>query len=362
MRYGLQSHDLYHLPLGFRPTDDAWNELVIAETEGWTVYDAIADPALIREAVGLMRSGTTLELDESRIVFRGADDLVNRTDELDSIRPMGADQSNSSVVIGESVALKLYRRIEPGVNPELEILRFLTERNFAHVAALEGYVAYEGRPLETTLALLQRYVPSRGDGWQLALDTIESDPNWLPAHASRLGEVTALLHNTLGSDASDPHFAPEEPSSEALSLLSASVDEEIEHVFTTLPDIEPVAPIKGRGEEVRDRLRLLTHIGSVGKVIRTHGDYHLAQALRANEEDWLDSRLRRRARAQRARAASQALAAARRRGDAALLRVRSVGVEAAARRRAAGRVGGELPHELPRRLSRGGRSGAAAGR
>ena len=62
VRYGLQSHDLYHLPLGFRPTDDGWNESVIAETEGWTVYDAIADPALIREAVSLMRSGTTLAL------------------------------------------------------------------------------------------------------------------------------------------------------------------------------------------------------------------------------------------------------------------------------------------------------------
>ena len=130
-------------------------------------------------------------------------------------------------------------------------------------------------------------MPSRGDGWQLALETLASDPNWLPAHAARLGEVTALLHNTLGMDATDPHFAPEEPSSEALSLLSASVDEEIEHVFTTLPDIDPVAPIRGRGEEVRDRLRLLTHIGSVGKVIRTHADYHLAQALRTSDEDWL---------------------------------------------------------------------------
>ena len=65
VRYGLQSHDLYHLPLGFRPTDDAWNESVIAETEGWIVYDAIADPALIREAVGLMQSGTTLHFEDS---------------------------------------------------------------------------------------------------------------------------------------------------------------------------------------------------------------------------------------------------------------------------------------------------------
>jgi predicted trehalose synthase len=287
VRYGLQSHDLYHLPLGFRPAEEGWSDSVIAETEGWTVYDAPADPALIREIVDHLCAGTTLTSGESRIVFWGAEGLAERTRGLGATRPMGADQSNSSVVLDETVALKLYRRIEPGVNPELEILRFLTDRDFPHVAALEGYVAYEGRPLETTLALLQRFVPSQGDGWQLALETIESEPNWMPAHAGRLGEVTALLHNTIGSDPGDPHFAPEEPSSEALSLLSASVDEEIEHVFATLPDIPAVEPILGRGEEVRDRLRLLTHIGSVGKLIRTHGDYHLAQALRTVEDDWL---------------------------------------------------------------------------
>ena len=287
VRYGLQSHDLYHLPLGFRPADEGWRESVIAETEGWTVYDALADPALMREVVRHMCGGSSIGVDESRITFFGAEGLSDRTRGVESVRPMGAEQSNSSIVFDDAVALKLYRRIEPGVNPELEILRFLTERGFEHVAALEGYVAYEGRPLETTLALLQRFVPSRGDVWQLALDTIGVEPNWLPAHAARLGEVTALLHNTLASDPGDPHFAPEEPSSESLALLSASVDEEIEHVFATLPNVDSLAPISGRGEEVRDRLRLLTHIGSVGKVIRTHGDYHLGQALRTTEEDWV---------------------------------------------------------------------------
>ena len=85
---------------------------------------------------------------------------------------MGAEQSNSSLVLDERLALKLYRRIEPGMNPELEVLRFLTDRGFAHIAALEGYIAYEGRPLEATLAILQRFVPSHGDGWELALDTL----------------------------------------------------------------------------------------------------------------------------------------------------------------------------------------------
>ncbi|MBA2460175.1 MAG: phosphotransferase [Actinobacteria bacterium] len=287
VRYGLQSHDLYHVPLGFRPAEEGWNESVIAETEGWTVYDAIADPALIRELVGLMRSSTSLQLENARITFWGAEGLAERAGELSSIRPMGAEQSNSSVVLDESVALKLYRRIEPGVNPELELLRFLTDRGFEHVAMLQGYAAYEGRPLETTLAILQRFIPSRGDGWRLARDTIESEPNWLPEHAHRLGEVTALLHNALGSDAGDPHFAPEEPSTEALALLSASVDEEIEQVFMSLPQSDALAPILGRGEEVRDRLRTLTHVGNVGKVIRHHGDYHLGQALWTNDDDWL---------------------------------------------------------------------------
>jgi trehalose synthase-fused probable maltokinase len=173
------------------------------------------------------------------------------------------------------------------VNPELELLRFLTAKGFEHIAALEGYVAYEGRPLETTLAILQRFIPSDGDGWVLALDTIASEPEWLPSRARRLGEVTARLHNALASDAGDPHFCPEEPSSESLALLSASIDEEIEGVFASLPKSEALEPIAGRGEEVRDRLRMLTHIGSVGKGIRHHGDYHLGQALWTKDGDWL---------------------------------------------------------------------------
>jgi maltokinase len=67
---------------------------------------------------------------------------------------------------------------------------------------------------------------------------------------------------------------------ESLGLLTATVDEEIESVFLALPeDDEQLAPILGRGEEVREQLRMLTHAGSVGKVIRTHGDYHLGQTL-----------------------------------------------------------------------------------
>ena len=285
VRYGLQTHDLYHLPLGFRPSDDGWEQQsVVAETEGWIAYDALADSELVRRIVELVRAGEPLDLGEATIVFNGSDELP---DEIETVRPMGAEQSNSSLVLDERLALKLYRRIEPGMNPELELLRFLTDRDFPHVAALEGFISYEGRPLEATLAILQRFVPSRGDGWELALDTLASDAGWLPAHVRRLGEVTAVLHNALGSDPTDPHFAPEEPSTESLALLSASIDEEIEQVFAALPVIEALEPVAGRGEEVRDRLRTLTHIGQVGRIIRHHGDYHLGQALWTDEDDWL---------------------------------------------------------------------------
>jgi trehalose synthase-fused probable maltokinase len=285
VRYGLQTHELYHLPLGFRPASEGWRPSVIAETEGWTVYDAIADEELARRMLELMRTDSVLETGDASIRFRPTGELP---EEVDSVRPMGGEQSNSSLVFDDRLALKLYRRIEPGVNPELEVLRFLTERGFEHTVALEGYVGYEGRPLEATLALLQEFAPSKGDGWELGLDSLESgDTEWLPLHARRLGEVTALLHNALGSDPADPHFAPEEPSTEALALLSASIDEEIEHVFTMLPDIPALQQVRGRGEEVRDHLRLLTHIGSVGRIIRTHGDYHLGQALWTAADDWL---------------------------------------------------------------------------
>ena len=87
------------------------------------------------------------------------------------------------------------------------------------------------------------------------------------------------MHNVLGSDAGNPAFSPEEPSQESLSLLTATVDEDIERVFVRLPDDERLEPIIGRGQDVRERLAARAQIGIAGRVIRTHGDYHLGQTL-----------------------------------------------------------------------------------
>jgi predicted trehalose synthase len=287
VRFGLQTHELFQLALGFRPQSEGWGEAVVAETGGWTAYDAMADPQLVRELVGLMRREATLSLPDASIAFRSVPATEAAGSDLGKVRAMGVEQSNSSVVLDDRLVLKLYRRLEAGSNPELELLRFLTDQGFANIAPLDGWAALEGHPLDATLAILQRFVRSRGDGWTMALDSLASDPGWLPARAGRLGEVTAGLHNALASNSTDPSFAPEEPSFESVALLSASVDEEIEQVFLALPERESLAPILGRGEEVRDRLRLLSHIGPVGRVIRHHGDYHLGQVLWSEDEDWL---------------------------------------------------------------------------
>ena len=73
-------------------------------------------------------------------------------------RPVGGEQSNTSLVFDDELVLKVFRRLEPGINPELETLRFLTVHGFANIAALGGWYAYSGGPLNATLGILQEFV------------------------------------------------------------------------------------------------------------------------------------------------------------------------------------------------------------
>ncbi len=192
------------------------------------------------------------------------------------VRPMGAEQSNSSIVFGEQQVLKVFRRVEPGINPELEMLRFLSARGFGAVAALTGWYEYSGDLMQATLGIMQEFVAEARDGWELALD----DPLGALARLPELGAATGEMHTVLASDPTDPAFAPEEPSGEALSLLTATIDEQIEQVFLDLsPDLPALEPIAGRAEEVRDRLQSMSHVGVGGRLIRHHGDYHLGQTM-----------------------------------------------------------------------------------
>ena len=195
---------------------------------------------------------------------------------------IGAEQSNTSLVFDSAVILKAFRRLEPGDNPELEMLRFLSARGSEHPRP-GGWYEYEGRRHDATLGVVQRFVEGGRDGWELALDELGSDPEAFPERLTALGDVVGRMHTALGSDPSDPAFAPEEPSAEGLGIITATIDEQIEQAFLDLPRDEPsVEPILGRGEEVRDRLRLLSHLGAGGRLIRHHGDLHLGQTLLAD--------------------------------------------------------------------------------
>jgi maltokinase len=280
-RFAPGTHEIYQVPVAVRPVDEAWGEAAIAEADGLTFYDALADPEQGLALLELMRAGARLESEHAVSEFHWVEGTRDPGPSA-VVRPMGAEQSNSSLVFDEALALKLYRRVEAGINPELELLRLLTSRGFDGVPALVGWYEYTGRLMEATLGVMQEFLPGARDGWELALDELSTDPETFLGRVRSLGEATGRLHTALGSDASNPAFAPEEPSAESLGLLTATVDEEIERIFLDLPEVDSVEPILGRAEEVREQLRLLTHAGSAGKVIRTHGDYHLGQTMLAD--------------------------------------------------------------------------------
>src|SRR5439155_794826 len=154
-----------------------------------------------------------------------------------------AEQSNNSVIFGERLMLKVFRRLEEGVNPELEVGRFLTEKtNFSQIAPLAGSLEYrrgEGEPV--SIAILQGYVPNQGDAWQFTLNTLahyfngpelvglqappvprslidasRQEPGEIAVKAiggylesaRLLGRRTGEMHAALSSDPTDPAFAP----------------------------------------------------------------------------------------------------------------------------------------------------------
>jgi maltokinase len=163
-RFGEGTHETYQVPLGQRPASEGWDERVIVATEEVTIYDALADAACGRELLHRMRRGSEVTEEEGTLRFRWAESAGAGLGGTVDVRPVGVEQSNSSIVFGEALILKAFRRVEPGVNPELELLRFLSERDFPHIAPLAGWYEYEGRFIDATLGILQEYLAGAPDG------------------------------------------------------------------------------------------------------------------------------------------------------------------------------------------------------
>src|SRR5689334_22252100 len=137
-RFPVGTHETYQVPLGLRPSDDGWTGTKIHESDGWVVYDALQDPATGRELLHAMRSN--LDAGEFSFHWVGGAGAGGTVD----VRPVGVEQSNTSIIFGDELIMKAIRRIEPGVNPELELLRFLSTRGFPHIAALAGWYEVDG--------------------------------------------------------------------------------------------------------------------------------------------------------------------------------------------------------------------------
>jgi maltokinase len=274
------THDVYQLLLATHDDGPAVDEAIVGAVGGVDVYDAFADPEACELLGGLLRAGAEVHGERARVEFHWLAGVEPPRPGA-TVRGIGAEQSNTSIVFDDALVLKAFRRVEAGTNPELEMLRFLSSHDFSHIAELGGWYQYEGELMDTTFGVVQRYVPGAWDGWELALDELGADPERFVTRLRELGVVIGEMHSVLASDATDPAFAPEEPSDESLSLLTATIDEEIERVFLEMPELEAMEAITGRGAEVRDRLQLMSHVGVRGKLIRHHGDLHLGQTMLA---------------------------------------------------------------------------------
>jgi maltose alpha-D-glucosyltransferase/alpha-amylase len=295
-------------------------------------FDAMVDKgfcSFLLESIGRQRrfKGTTGEI---VALSTGAFQNIRGLPESSLIPdPVKAEQTNTSIVYGKKAILKLFRSVEDGINPEVEIGHFLTEKtSFTNFPLLLGTIEYrsESKPVKS-MAVLQSYVPNQGDAWQYTLDSLEhyyqsvlanpsiklppvSRQHLLSIHkespllaknafgsylnsARLLAQRTAELHKALSSSAGDPAFAPEpfsisQQRAEYLSLYNLTMEtfRMLEEKQGTNPDetdqeIEQILKFKDKIIEHYEFFR--TQKISTA-LIRCHGDYHLGQVLYTGED------------------------------------------------------------------------------
>ncbi len=239
-----------------------------------------------------------------------------------------AEQSNTSIRYEDRFILKLFRRLQEGINPDLEIGRFLTRKGFAYIPPVAGAIEY-GTPDEEprTLAILQAYVPNQGDAWEYTLHSLSGYFEHVLEHpeeplpkvpqeslldlsrreipqemadrigfylesAGLLGDRTAEMHRALASEPIQPLFKPESFSKlyqrslfQSMNLLAGQVLPTFEKWYakegpamstSRRADIERVL---SRKAEIGEHFKVLTRMKITAKRLRCHGDYHLGQAL-----------------------------------------------------------------------------------
>ena len=205
---------------------------------------------------------------------------------------MGVEQSNTSIVYARRVMAKLFRRLQAGINPDLEVARYLTvEAGFTHVPAVLGRVELELAGETYLLASLQGFVANLGDGWSWLLNRLAAiDDEGVDVSLDAvglLGQRTGELHVALGTSTPDGAFQPVTIATDDIDRLVTRVEQELGetlaelHARNVVSDAE-VAPLVAG---LRARLeRASSLVGALQT--RVHGDYHLGQVLRTDDHDF----------------------------------------------------------------------------
>ncbi len=197
--------------------------------------------------------------------------------------PVGADQSNTSVVYGDAYILKAFRRLAPGLNPDLEITRVLAEGKSAHVAAPLGWIEGTLDGERTTMAVCSQFLRSGTEGWKLALASVrdlfaEGDLHAdevggdFAAESERLGIATAEVHALLAERLPSRLATADELADSAAAMLAQLVT-----AVSVVPQLQPFA---GKLREVFAALPESADAGVLAQ--RIHGDFHLGQVLRVD--------------------------------------------------------------------------------
>jgi len=240
----------------------------------------------------------------------------NAAGKVPSSKVLSGEQSNSSMLFENKFFLKLYRKLEDGVNPDVEVTRFLTDRaSFPNVPTFGGAIEYRrGKSEPTVVCLLQSAVVSERDAWTLTLDSIgryyervlgrkadlqnQTAPTGAlldeliggiyPEKAKLLGQRTAELHRALASTNDDRAFAPEPFNAMAQRSVYQSMRALLRRTFAllekALPDLrkpfrDEAKEVLAAEEEILAREKRLLDRKTNAAKIRIHGDYHLGQVL-----------------------------------------------------------------------------------
>lgn len=287
------------------------------EAERQLLHDATANPAFWLALMAWWQSEAPAATPQGRFMPRMEEET--RTAPIASVRVFGGEQSNSSAVFDDRFYMKLYRRLEPGIHPEPELLNHLTHAGFRFAPELLGTLALERPERPFALGILQQAIPVETDGWTyarqqtgrmlerlpsldvpdaLALpDRYDDDvPAWLDAAASEmlalarlLGRRTAELHRALAA-ADTPALRPVTGTPEDTRAFLQRVRDELactrrsldEHAETL--NALPSDDAWQHGQGCLDRLAAT---GAACPRMRVHGDYHLGQVVRADGEFYL---------------------------------------------------------------------------